>query len=277
MTPLRKRTLDYMTVKGYAESTKRSYIFRIQEFALYFNSCPSLLNQSHVAQFLQYLIEERKVTRSTVNTSYSAIKILFVNVLDKSWETVKLPRVQQDKKLPIIFTPQQVISLIQSTPNLKHRSILSLFYSSGIRRDELCQLRVRDLVFSRKRVFIRKAKGNKDRYALLTDSTIALLKEYIKIYRPSKWLFCGQNPANPYGHTSIQKIYEKAKVRVGLNPQGGVHQLRHCFATHALESGMNLPALQKLLGHSSLKTTQIYLHLTNDDLSNFQHPLDSQS
>ena len=276
MTPLRKRTLDYMTLKGYAESTKKSYIFGIQQFALHFNSCPSLLNQNHVAQFLQYLLEERKVTKSTVNTTYSAIKILFVNVLDKPWDTVKLPRVRKDRKLPIIFTPQQVISLIDSTPNLKHRSVLSLFYSSGMRKDELCQLRLKDLVFSRKRVFIRKGKGNKDRYALLTDNTIALLKEYIKIYRPNKWLFAGQNPANAYGHTSIQKIYENAKARVGLNPEGGVHQLRHCFATHAIENGMNLPTLQKLLGHASLKTTQIYLHLTNDDLSDFQHPLDAQ-
>lgn len=213
MTPLRKRTLDYMTLKGYAESTKRSYIFRIQEFALYFNSCPSLLNQNHVAQFLQYLLEERKVTKSTVNTTYSAIKILFVNVLDKSWDAVKLPRVRNDKKLPIIFTPQQVIRLIDSTPNLKHRSILSLFYSSGMRRDELCQLRVKDLVFSRKRVFIRKGKGNKDRYALLTDNTIALLKEYIKVYRPYKWLFAGQNPANAYTVTRAFKEFTKTLRR----------------------------------------------------------------
>lgn len=274
MTPLRKRTLDFMSLKGYAETTKKAYIFRIQEFALHFNSCPSLLDESHAAEYLQYLLVQRKVSKSTVNAAYSAIKILFVNVLDKPWNTLKLPRVRGDKKLPVVFTAQQVISLIDNTSNLKHRSILSLFYSSGIRKNELCRLQVKDLVFSRKRVFIRKAKGNKDRYALLTDSTIALLKEYIKLYRPSKWLFSGQNPANPYSHSSVQRIYEQAKARVGLDGEGGVHQLRHCFATHALENGMNLAALQKLLGHASLKTTQIYLHLTNDDLSDFQHPLD---
>lgn len=274
MTPLRKRTLDFLSLKGYAERTKKSYIYRIQEFALYFNCCPSRLDQQHVADYLRHLLTEREVSKSTVNAAYSALKILFVNVLGKPWDTVKLPRVRKEKKLPAVFTSRQVIDMIDNTPNLKHRTILSLFYSAGLRKNELCNLKIRDLKFAKKRVLVRNAKGNKDRYALLTDSTIALLKDYLRIYRPHKWLFCGQNPARPYSLSSVQKIYEKAKARVGLCAEGGVHQLRHCFATHALENGMNLAALQKLLGHASLKTTQVYLHLTNDDLSGFQHPLD---
>jgi integrase/recombinase XerD len=185
MTPLRKRTLDYMTVKGYAERTKVSYIFRIQQFALHFNSCPSLLDQNHVAEYLQYLLQVKGSSKSTVNITYSAIKILFVNVLDKPWDTMKLPRVRREQKLPSILSVEQVISLIEKTQNIKHRCILSIFYSSGIRKEELCQLKVKDILFSRKRIFIKQAKGNKDRYALLSEATILLLQEYLKTYRPS--------------------------------------------------------------------------------------------
>lgn len=274
MTPLRKRTLDYMVVKGYAEATKRAYIYQIQEFAKHFKSCPSKLGQPEILEFLRYLREDRKLSKSVINCAYSAIKMLFVSVLDKPWQAQLLPRPRKEKKLPTILSITEVKSLIAQTKNIKHRTILMLIYCAGLRLSEVVQLRVRDIVPARQRLFVRQSKGDKDRYSILSDRMMIQLQEYHRFYAPHKWLFVGADMTHHIGRTTVQKIYKQAKQRAGLPAEGGVHQLRHCFATHAIESGMDVSSLQKLLGHSSLRTTAVYLHLKNDDLSNFQHPLD---
>lgn len=274
MTPLRKRTIDYMVVKGYAEATKRAYLYQIQEFAKYFNTCPSKLGETEVLEYLRHLREDRGLSKSQINCAYSGIKMLFVSVLDKPWHTQLLPRPRKEKKLPTIFSINQVKSLIDQTNNIKHRTILMLTYCAGLRLSEVVQLRVGDIIPSRQRLLIRQSKGAKDRYSILSERMLIQLKEYQYCYRPHDWLFVGADVRKPISRTTVQIIYKQAKKRVKLPAQGGLHQLRHCFATHAIESGMDVSSLQKLLGHSSLRATAIYLHLKNDDLSNFQHPLD---
>jgi len=181
---------------------------------------------------------------------------------------------KKDRHLPVIFTVAEIQKLLASTENIKHRTLLMLVYSAGLRKAELQNIRVKDLQLGRKLVLIRKGKGGKDRYSILSDSMLEQLKLYREVYRPTAWLFEGHNPKNCYGAASIWKVYKAAKKRVGLNEVGGIHQLRHCFATHLLEAGMDLVTLKKLLGHNSLKATSIYLHLSSKNLQDFEHPLD---
>ncbi len=265
-----------MTIKGYAESTQRSYIYHLQEFALYFKSCPSKLEEGHVIEYLRHLSEDKGLSKSAINSAYSGIKLLFVHTLDKPWNTVHLPRPKRNQVLPIILSVSQVKAIFSATTNLKHQTILMLIYSSGLRLEEVCGVQVRDIISSRKLLFVRQGKGGKDRYRILPDSMLGQLAIYRKIYRPYKWLFSGQNPSQPYSKSSVQSIYKASKEKAGIIQSGGVHQLRHCFATHLVEAGMDIATLQKLLGHSSLKATSVYLHLSGVGLSDFEHPLDKK-
>lgn len=276
MTPLRKKTIDYMVVKGYAQSTIDNYIRQLRDFALHFNSCPSLLGEAEVIEYLLFLKQDKKLSKSSINTAYSAIKILFINVLAKPWNILKIPRQRRNKTLPSILTKYQLKLLFERTQNVKHRTILMLIYNAGLRIGECTRLKPGDLIFSRKRIFVRQAKGFKDRYSILSDEMIIQLRAYIKLYRPHFYLFPGLEPNKAISISTIQKVYIQAKQRAGIPKQGGVHQLRHSFATHMIEAGMNLSSLQKLLGHSSLKTTAIYLQVSNDkSLEDFDHPMDN--
>ena len=161
MTPLRKRMLDYMTLKGYSERTKQSYVSKVRDFALHYNACPSKLEESQIISYLTYLREDRGLSKSSINAAYSGLKILYVNVLDRSWNTLHLPRIKKDRHLPIVFTVAAIQKLLASTENIKHRTLLMLVYSAGLRKAELQNIRVSDLQVCRKLVFIRKGKGGK--------------------------------------------------------------------------------------------------------------------
>lgn len=274
MTPLRQRTLDYLLLKGYAESTRKTYIYHLQEFALHFNTCPSTLEEEHVIIYLAFLRRDKQRSASTISQAYSAIKILFTAILAKPWNEVRLPRPKREKNLPIVLSVAQVNALIDQTSNLKHRTLLMLTYGAGLRLGEVSKLRVRDINIARKVVFVRRGKGNKDRYTILPDKVIDLITTYRKQYRPRHWLFEGIQPTKPLALTSIQSVYQQAKRRAGIEQAGGIHQLRHCFATHLVESGTSIQQVQKLLGHSSIRTTLVYLHLANDDFVDIEHPLD---
>lgn len=274
MTPLRKRMLDYMTLKGYSESTKRSYIEKVRDYALHYNCCPSKLGETDIISYLIYLRQERSLSKSSINAVYSGLKILYVNILDRTWNTLHLPRMKKDKYLPVVFTVEELQRLFKLTENLKHRTLLMLVYSAGLRKGELQKMRVEDIQEGRKSVFVKGGKGGKDRYTLLSDSMLSQLQIYLQSYRPRHWLFEGQNPKNCYGAASICGVYKSAKKRAGLSEVGGIHQLRHCFATHMLEAGMDLVTLKNLLGHNSLKATSIYLHVSSKDIQDFEHPLD---
>ena len=274
MTPLRKRTEDYFTLRGYSLATKKSYLYHLQEFALYFNRCPSELSQPHIIEYLCYLSEEKQVSKSTINIAYSAIKLLYTRILEQPWNDLQLPRPKREKKLPLVLSKAQVQQIFSVTTNIKHRTLLMLTYSAGLRLGEVTRIKVKHLVKCRKRIFIQQGKGAKDRYSILSDKMIEQLALYQKQYRPSEWLFCGVHPNHPISHSTLQKIYQQAKHKAKILEPGGVHQLRHCFATHLLEAGMSIFNLKKLMGHTSIKTTTIYLHTASTDFSDFQHPMD---
>jgi len=274
MTPYRRQYINYLIVKGYSLSTQRAYVYQVQEYAKHFNCCPSKLEDAHIIEYLRYLRVVGGCSKSKVSCAYSAIKIFYVNILSRPWDRVKIPRIKQDKRLPVVFSKEQVQSIFHQVDNVKHRTILMLVYDTGIRKSELLNLKIKNLNFSTKRIFIKTGKGAKDRYVLMSNQMIKQLRFYLHQYLPQDWLFEGQVRTQALSATSMVKIYNKAKIKAGLPLEGGLHQLRHCFATHMLEAGVALPIIQQLLGHTSLRTTSVYLHISNDYFSHFQHPND---
>lgn len=277
MTPLRKRTENYLILRGFSKNTRKAYLYHLSRYALYFNSCPSLLQESHIIEYLRYLAQDKQVAVSTINCAYSALKILYSCVLQRTWNEVQIPRPKPKKKLPVVLSKEQVQKIFSVTTNIKHRTLLMLTYSAGLRLSEATRVKVKHLVKSRKRIFIQQGKGGKDRYSILSQTMLLQIDIYQKQYRPHHWLFSGSDFRHPISNRTLQQIYYQAKNKARILEQGGVHQLRHCFATHMLEAGMSIFDLQKLMGHTSIKTTSIYLHTVNTDFSDFQHPMDRLS
>jgi len=274
MTPLRRRTIEYMTLKDYAASTQSSYLYQLQAFALHYGRCPSQLDCTDVQQYLHHLVKERGLSKSSINAAYSAIKLLFVHVLEKPWNAVVLPRPRRSKILPVVLSREEVERIFEGVANLKHRSLLMLIYSSGLRVSEATRLRVEDIDSRRMLVRIRQGKGRKDRYSIFSVRTLCELRRYWQRYHPRHWLYEGQNPEEHLSISSVQNIYAKAKIRAGVRKPGGIHQLRHCFATHLIEDGVDVSKVQRLMGHAHLGTTARYLHLSTAHLSSIEHPMD---
>jgi len=231
------------------------------------------ISTSQVKDFLQYSIETRKVSVSYINQVISAVKILQKDVLGKEWESIRIKRPRRVKKLPVVLSKEEVKSMIETTRNLKHRAILAVIYSAGLRISELISLRPSDIDSDRKQIKVL-GKGNKYRYTLLSENILDMLRIYWRAYKPERYLFEGQKPGQPISRETIQAVFKHACKKTGINKQASVHSLRHSFATHLLESGVNLKIIQCLLGHSSLRTTSIYLHVTRFDPSTVKSPFD---
>ena len=166
MTPLRKRTEDYLTIRGYASATKKSYLYHLRQFALYFNSCPSELGESDIIEYLRHLAADKKVAASTINTAYSSFHLLYTRILERPWNSIQIPRPKRKKKLPVVLSEEQVQKIFAVTTYIKHRTILMLTYSAGLRLGEASRVKVKHLIKSRKRIFIQQGKGGKDRYCV---------------------------------------------------------------------------------------------------------------
>ena len=183
-------------------------------------------------------------------------------------------RPRKPKKLPTVLSQEEVLALFRAVSNLKHRCILMLIYSAGLRLGELVRLRIEDVFIPQRKIFVKAAKGKKDRYTVLSDKMLVVLQKYLGNYHPDYWLFEGQT-GGPYSARSVQNVLRKAVKQAGVNPYATVHTLRHSFATHLLENGMDLRYIQALLGHSSPKTTEIYTHITEKARNRFRSPLDT--
>jgi site-specific recombinase XerD len=202
------------------------------------------------------------------------LKFYYGEILKRRF-VYEIIRPKKDKKLPVILSQEEVSRILSSISNIKHKLILMLIYSAGLRVSEVVKLRIEDIDAKRKLIHIRGAKGRKDRYTLLSDTAIETLKEYMKEYKPQKWLFAGQNENNHITARTVQKIFESTCKKAGVIKEVTVHSLRHSFATHLLESGVDIRYIQELLGHKSLKTTAIYTHVSSRDMGKIKSPLDS--
>jgi site-specific recombinase XerD len=235
---------------------------------------PDKLGEKEVKEYLLYLINEKHVSYATLTQSYSALKFIYETTLQRPWEVKRIPYPKTPRRLPTVLDKKEVTALFSAAANLKHRAILMMTYSAGLRISEVVHLKIDDIDTARMTVMVREGKGRLDRYSLLSKVALEELTIYRQHYRPRTWLFPGTNPEKPLSPTSIQKMFQVMKSRAGITKPATVHSLRHSFATHLLEGGCDLHHVQLLLGHKSPATTTVYLHVSQKELGKIVSPLD---
>lgn len=264
-----------MERQNYAQSTIKSYVHAVKDLACYYGTCPSALNDEQIGAYLTQL-RDRGCSWSTVNSFFGGIKWFYTNVLERSWNHRQLPRPRREKRLPEVLSKSEVKRLLKSVVNLKHRTALTVMYSAGLRIGEVVRLRIGDIDSDRMLIRIEQAKGKKDRYSVLSPHALAMLRQYWKMYRPSgQWLFESADRSSHWSIRSAQQVFKRAVVKSGISKNVSSHVLRHSFATHLLEQGVDTLTIKELLGHSQLQTTAKYLHVRKSRLSNLDNPLDS--
>ncbi|MCW3789515.1 tyrosine-type recombinase/integrase [Plebeiibacterium sediminum] len=269
--------IKFMQLKGYSENTINTYYYFVLRFINSYkrnslsqidNFLPQQINEYH-----QYMLGEKSYSHKTINQSVSAIKLYYKGFLKKEIELQGVIRPKVGRPLPKVWSKQEVSTILRSIDNLKHKALLSLLYGSGLRIGEALSLKLSDIDSKRMRVRIFEGKGKKDRYSILGESQLSLLRQYYKEYKPKNYLFEGQI-GGTYSAGSAGKVLKRAITKSGVQQRGGLHSLRHSFATHLLESGTDLRYIQELLGHNSSKTTEIYTHVSNKYLQQIKSPLD---
>lgn len=265
---------EILTLRRYSINTIKTYKYCFRDFIHHYNRLsPKTINTAQIKAFMLYLVNVKGIASSTQNQYINAIKFYYEQVLQREPQNYYWERPKLRKKLPHVFTEEEIQLLLVSVQNIKHRCILLTIYSAGLRISELVHLKISDIMTSQACIHIQDAKGKKDRYTLLSNQLLLSLRKYYKEYQPDYWLFEGAS-GGQYSKTSIQKIFKRALKASGILKPATVHTLRHSFATHLLERGVNLRYIQTLLGHSSSKTTEIYTHISNKDLSKISSPLD---
>ncbi len=259
----------------YSESTIKTYAAAFEEFINFYNSVElERIDEKKIIAYLRYLVMERQVSVSYQNQSINAIKFYYERVLGGQRKLYHIDRPRKERTLPTVLSSAEVSLLIKNVDNLKHKAMLMTCYSAGLRVSELLQLKIADIDSNRKQIRIIQAKGKKDRYTLLADKTLIILREYVKQYRPAEWLFEGYK-GEKYSSRSLQIVLQRALKKAGITKRASLHTLRHSFATHLLESGTDLRYIQSLLGHESTKTTEIYTHVTTRGFDQIKSPLDN--
>jgi len=232
------------------------------------------VSNEDIRDYLYHLANDKEASTSTLNTAINALKFCYGDVLKRRF-VYEIKRPKKDKKLPVVLGQEEVSQILSSVNNIKHKTILMLVYSAGLRVREVVKLRPEDIDTERKLIHIKGAKGRKDRYTMLSDVIIEILKEYWERYKPEKWLFMGIKPEKHISTRTVQAIFEQASEKAKIGKEVSVHSLRHSFATHLLESDVDLRYIQELLGHKSSKTTEIYTHVSNKDIGKIKSPLDN--
>lgn len=266
--------IDKLLELRYSTNTIETYTDLFEEFINFFeNISVNDINGEMISEFLQYLTIQRRVSYSYHNQSINAIKFYYERVLNKPSQTFTIERPRKETQLPEVFSEEEIQAILKTVKNLKHKAILMTIYSGGLRISELINLKIKDIDSQRMQIRIEQAKGKKDRYTLLSNKTLNVLRQYFAEYKPKVWLFEGSK-GEKYSARSIQMILKQAVQQVGIKKRVSVHTLRHSFATHLLEAGTDLRYIQNLLGHESSKTTEIYTHITTKGFDQIKNPLD---
>ena len=275
MSELRKRMTEDLHVRNYSESTIDQYTRVVRQIAEFYHKCPSDLTPEEIRGYQVYLRQDKKVSSEVGNQTVCALRFLYKVTLGREDAVVeRIAYARRAKKLPIVLSPEEVLALLFATRSLKHRTIMSTIYACGPRLEEVRSLQVSDIDSKRMLIFIRKGKGNKQRYVSLPQKLLELLREYYKSEQPKLWLFPGQNPDRPLSGETIQKAVRRAAKVAGITKRVTPHLLRHTYATHAMEAGVDLRTLQILLGHGKLNTTSIYTHVSPEHIQKTKSPFD---
>lgn len=279
MTRLKKRMLDELRRRNYSQSTVRSYIHSIEDFARYFGKSPDQLGPEQIRDYQVHLFRDRKLSPGTVEGCGAALRFLYVKTLRRPYLKEDIPFPKRARRLPLVLSLEEVRLLIDSAENLMHRAMMMTLYATGIRRAELCHLQVADIDSPRMVIHVRHGKGDQDRDVPLTPKLLETLREYWRWMKPKTWLFPGMvngwRADVPITDKMAWAAVHTAATRAGIEKRVGPHTLRHCFATHMLEAGADLRTIQILLGHAKLADTTVYLHLSRRHLQAVASPLEA--
>lgn len=274
----------YFELKGTPSSSKESYLRRINAFAKFMqerNKCMEDITESDIQQYILYLKKEKNLTAGTINNYISAIRFFYTYILKREWNAKRIPRMKQTPKFPVIPSKQDILAILDATTNLKHKAILALIYGSGLRVGEVAKLKIKDICSKSMRIRVENAKHSTNRYTILSDTALEALRKYFRAYlsftnyKPDDWLFRGTNPNEHINVKTIKNTLIKLRNRLQLDTNISAHTLRHCFATHSLEDGVDPVFIQQMLGHKNLQSTLIYLHMTSKSLMGIKSPLDT--
>jgi site-specific recombinase XerD len=274
MSALRQKMIEDMQIRNYSPHTIEAYVRCVAHFAGHFGKSPDLLTPAHVREYQLYLVQQREDCWGTLVQTVCALRFFYQQTLGRKWMIDFIPYPKRVKKLPLILSQEEVHALLKAATNLKHHTILATIYATGLRVSEAAALLVSDIDSGRQMIAVRQGKGRKDRFVMLSPKLLELLRKYWKAYKPHPYLFIGDRPGYPISRDGIGWICHRAAVAARLSKPVTPHTLRHCFATHLLEAGTDLRTIQLLLGHNSLRTTAIYLHVSNLALGSTTSPLD---
>lgn len=264
----------YLRLKAYSHQTQKLYLSHLLRFRSFVDKEFNQVENSDIKRYLLFLTESNNKSKSFIDQAVSVIKLLYKEILPMANIVIDIPRPKKDNSLPNVLSQSEVMKILQSTSNEKHRTILFLIYSAGLRVGEVVRLKAEDIDSSRMLIRVEKGKGSKDRYTLLSQIALEQLRKYYKKYKPEKWLFEGGVQGDHITERTVQKVFESCCEKSRISKDATVHTLRHSFATHLLESGVDLRYIQELLGHASTKTTEIYTHVTQKNISEILSPLD---
>lgn len=276
LSPLRRRMIDDMTVRNLSPATQRSYIHAVSKFSRYFGRSPDRLDLEDVRAYQVYLVSQG-ISWPSLNQRVCALRFFYGVTLNQPEIPERIAYAREPSKLPVILGADEVVRFLEAVPSLKTRSALTTAYAAGLRASETVSLKVADIDSSRMLIQVRHGKGAKDRSVMLSAQLLAILRTYWRLARPKVWLFPGRNESKPIDVQVLHAACRSAAKAAGLGKRVTVHTLRHSFATHLLESGVDIRIIQVLLGHNNLSTTARYTKVATTTLAKTQSPLDRLS
>jgi len=275
MTLLRQRMIEDMQIRNLSPDTQKSYVLQVAQFARHFNQSPDTLGPDHIRAYQLYLTKEKKLANGSITVAISALRFFYNTTLHRNWFLDDLiPMPKRRKKLPIILSPEEVLHFLECVKHIRHRTVLTICYATGLRLSEAIRLKPTHIDSQRMLIRVEQGKGNKDRYVMLSPRLLDILRDWWRSQRPPDWLFPGETAGTHISKEAVQQACPLAARLAGLSKPVTPHSLRHAFAVHLLESGTDLRTIQLLLGHRSLETTARYLRIAVHKVCSTTSPLD---
>jgi len=263
-----------LRLAGYSPSTRKIYLGYAKLFSKYHMRSPAQMGEDQIRQYLLHMVEEKKISHETYRQIRAALIFLYTVTLGRQTEVEHLPVRRRKVRLPVILSGTEVEALLGAVRVAKYQAIVMAQYAAGLRISEACRLRPEDIDSKRMVIHVRAGKGGRDRYTVLSERFLAFMRDYFRKYRPEGWLFPGRTQAGHASPDTCRRVFHAAVARAGLSKEISPHVLRHCFATHLLESGVDIAVIQALLGHGSLRATEVYTHVSVEHIGRVRSPLD---
>ncbi len=271
--PLRRRMIEDMTIRKMAPRTQEGYIRAVKTFSAFLGAAPDTASFEDVRRYQLHLVSSGSGV-PTINHGLTALRFLFMVTLRKPDVVIHLPFVREARRLPVVLSPEEVARLLEAAPGLKYKAALSVAYGAGLRASEVIALKITDIDSARMVIRVEQGKGRKDRYVMLSEHLLALLRAWWKVARPQGWLFPGQNPINPLTTRQLNRACHAAAQGAEIDKPVSLHTLRHSFATHLLEQNIDIRVIQVLLGHKKLDTTALYSQVATRTIREVRSPLE---